>query len=53
MAGVDRFAGLRRIGVDEISYKKGHRHLTVVVDHDSRRLIWAAPGRDKEAHLPT
>lgn len=23
MAGVDRFAGLRRMGVDEISYKKG------------------------------
>ena len=46
MAGQDRFAGLRRIGIDEISYKKGHRYLTVVVDHDSRRLIWAAPGRD-------
>jgi transposase len=42
MAGVDRFAGLRRIGVDEISYKTGHRYLTVVVGHDSRRLIWAA-----------
>jgi transposase len=37
MAGVDRFARLRRIGIDEISYKKGHRYLTVVVDHDSRR----------------
>ena len=47
MVGVDRFAGLRRIGIDEISYKKGHRYLTVVVDHASRRLIWAAPGRDK------
>jgi transposase len=47
MAGTDRLAGLRRIGIDEISYKKGHRYLTVVVDHDSRRLIWAAPGRDK------
>ena len=46
MTGVDRFAGLARIGIDEISYKKGHRYLTVVVDHDSRRLIWAAPGRD-------
>lgn len=43
----DRFAGLRRIGIDEISYKRGHRYLTVVVDHDSRRLVWAAPGRDK------
>ena len=47
MSGVDRLAGLRRIGIDEISYKKGHRYLTVVVDHDSRRLIWAAAGRDK------
>ena len=46
-ATIDRLAGLRRIGVDEISYKRGHRYLTVVVDHDARRLIWAAPGRDK------
>jgi transposase len=43
----DRLAGLRRIGIDEISWKKGHRYLTVVVDHDTRRLVWAAPGRDK------
>jgi transposase len=43
----DRFANLRRIGIDEISYKKGHRYITVVVDHDSGRLVWAAPGRDK------
>ena len=43
----DRFAGLRRIGIDEVSYKKGHRYITVVVDHDSGRLVWAAPGRDK------
>jgi transposase len=44
---VDRLAGLRRIGIDEISYKKGHKYLTVVVDHDTGRLVWAAPGRDK------
>lgn len=43
----DRLAGLRRIGIDEISYKRGHKYLTVVVDHDARRLVWAAPGRDK------
>ena len=43
----DRFVGLRRIGIDEISYKRGHRYLTVVVDHDSGALVWAAPGRDK------
>ena len=45
-AKVDRLAGLRRIGIDEISYKRGHRYLVVVVDHDTRRLVWAAPGRE-------
>jgi transposase len=43
----DRFAGLRRIGIDEISYKRGYKFLTVVVDHDTGRLVWAAPGRDR------
>jgi transposase len=43
----DRFAGLTRLGIDEISYKRGHRYVTIVVDHDSGRLVWAAPGRDK------
>jgi transposase len=42
----DRLAGLTRIGIDEVSYKKGHRYLTVIVDHDSGRLLWAAPGHD-------
>jgi transposase len=45
--GVDRLEGLRRIGIDEISHRKGHRYLTVVVDHDSGRLVWAAPGHDE------
>jgi len=44
----DRLDGLRRIGIDEISYKRGHKYLIVVVDHDRRALVWAAPGRDKE-----
>lgn len=43
----DPFDGLVRIGIDEISYKKGHRYLMVVVDHDSGRLVWAAAGHDK------
>jgi transposase len=43
----DPFDGLRRIGIDEISYKRHHRYLVVVVDHDSGRLVWAAPGRDE------
>ena len=44
----DPFEGLTRIGIDEISFKRGQRYLTVVVDHDSGRLVWAAPGRDKK-----
>ncbi|MGH3992240.1 MAG: ISL3 family transposase [Pseudonocardiaceae bacterium] len=45
---VDLLAGLKRIGIDEISHRKGHRYLTVVVDHDTGRLVWAAPGRDRK-----
>ena len=48
-AAVDRLAGLRRIGIDEISYKRGHRYLIVVVDHDTGRLVWAGPGRSEAA----
>ena len=43
----DPFAGLRRIGIDEISYRRGQRYLTIVVDHDTGRLLWVAPGRDE------
>src|SRR5213078_4157530 len=46
-ANVDRLEGLRRIGIDEVSHRKGHRYLTVVVDHDTGRLVWAAPGHDE------
>jgi transposase len=45
-AGVDLFDGLRRIGIDEISYKRNYKYLTVVVDHDTGRLVWVAAGRD-------
>lgn len=45
---VDLLAGLTRIGIDEISYRKGQRYLLAVVDHDTGRLVWAAPGRDQQ-----
>jgi len=48
-AAVDRLAGLRRIGIDEISYKRGQRDLIVVVDHDTGRLVWVGPGRSEAA----
>lgn len=40
--------GLTRIGIDEVSYRRGHKYLTVVVDHDSGRLVFAADGRTKK-----
>jgi transposase len=42
-----RLEGLKRIGIDEISYRRGQLYLTVVVDHDTGRLVWAEPGRDR------
>jgi transposase len=47
-ANLDRLEGLRRIGIDELSHRKGHRDLQVVVDHDTGRLVWAAPGHDEQ-----
>jgi transposase len=41
----DRLDGLRRIGIDEISYRQGQRYLLVVTDHDTGRLVWA--GKDR------
>lgn len=37
-AQADRPARLRRIGIDEVGYRKGQKFLTVVVDHDTGRL---------------
>ncbi len=42
-----RLDNLYRIGVDEISYRKGHRYLTVVADHDRNdAVVWAGEGHD-------
>jgi transposase len=45
---VDLLGGLQRIGIDEISHRRGRRYLTVVVCHDTGRLVWAAAGRDRK-----
>jgi transposase len=41
-----RLEGLVAIGVDEISYRKGQRYLTTVVDHKRGAIVWCAPGRN-------
>lgn len=43
-----RLDGLRRIGVDEFSYRKRHRYITTVVDHETRRIVWAKEGKSSE-----
>lgn len=44
----NRFDGLVNIGIDETSYKKGHKYMTVVVNHDTSSVIWCAIGYGKE-----
>jgi transposase len=43
----DRLAGVTRVGIDEVHFAKGQRYLTVVVDHDSGRLLYVVEGRSK------
>jgi transposase len=38
--------GLTQIGVDELSYRRHHEYVTVVVDHRAGQLVWAHPGKD-------
>ncbi|ADU46876.1 ISL3 family transposase [Intrasporangium calvum] len=41
-----RLRDLYRIGVDEVSYRKGHRYLTVVADHDrDGAVVWVGEGK--------
>ena len=42
-----RFDNLEEIGIDETSYKKGHKYMTVVIDHKTGHLIWAKKGHGK------
>lgn len=37
------------IGVDEVSYRKGHKYLTVVADHRSGDPAWIEEGRSQKA----
>lgn len=43
-----RFDNLEQIGIDETSYKKGHKYMTVIVNHKTGHLIWAKKGHGKE-----
>lgn len=43
-----RWDNLKRIGIDETSYQKGHKYITVIVNHDTGDVIWAHLGHDSE-----
>ena len=42
-----RLNNLVHIGIDETSYKKGHKYITVIVNHDTNSVVWAAQGHGK------
>ncbi len=42
-----RLDGLVNIGIDETSYRKGHKYITVIVNHDTNTVVWAAQGHGK------
>ena len=41
-----RLDGLFNIGVDEISWKKHHNYLTLVVNHTTNKVVWGAEGKN-------
>ncbi len=41
-----RLDGLVNIGVDEVSWRKHHRYLTLVTDHAGKKIVWGAQGKD-------
>jgi transposase len=44
----DRLEGLTHIGIDELSYRRHHEYVTVVVDHRRGGVVWAAPGKNAD-----
>jgi transposase len=43
-----RLDGLVAIGCDEISYRRGQRYLTSIVDHSTGAIVWCSPGRNAQ-----
>lgn len=43
-----RCKNLVSIGIDETSYRKGHKYATVVVNHKSGKVVWVSLGYGKQ-----
>ena len=41
----DRLEGLRHIGIDELSYRRHHEYVTVVIDHQRGVVVWSSRGK--------
>lgn len=46
-ANHSRYDGVRRIGIDDVSFRKGHKYLVVVYNHDTGALLWVGQDRKK------
>lgn len=44
-----KLKNLKRIAIDEIAVRKGHRYLTLVLDLDSARVVYVGKGRKKQS----
>jgi len=42
----NRLENLFEIGIDEVSWRKQHRYLTLVADHIRGQIVWGHEGRD-------
>lgn len=41
----DRLSGLHTIGIDELSYRKHHKYVTIITDHQTGKIVWAREGK--------
>lgn len=44
-----RIRGLKSIGIDEVSYHKRHKYVTVVYDLERACVVWVGKGKDRAA----
>ena len=42
----DRLQHLFQVGVDEVSWRKGHSYLTLVSNHETGKFVWGREGKD-------
>lgn len=45
----DCLVDLSEISIDEVSWRKGHRYLTLVGDHRRRQIVWGCDGAGQDA----